>query len=90
MRPHVVNFMDQMLRSEQGLRVEELVIPADFASATLGSLAPRAQEYLVMAVHEQGQWVFNPPDSHHVKAGSTLVFMANHDGRTALEKRLAA
>ena len=89
-RPHVVNFMDQMLRSEQGLRVEELVIPADFASATLGSLAPRAQEYLVMAVHEQGQWVFNPPDSHHVKAGSTLVFMANHDGRTALEKRLAA
>ena len=28
--PHVVNFMDQMLHTDEGLRVEEVTVPADF------------------------------------------------------------
>ena len=28
--PHVVGFMDQMLHSDEGLRVEEVVVPGDF------------------------------------------------------------
>src|SRR5207244_6378471 len=30
-RPHVVNFMDQMLRTDEALRVEEVVVPQGFA-----------------------------------------------------------
>ena len=89
-RPHVVNFMDQMLRSDDGLRVEELVVPADFVSTPLGTLAPKSKEYLLMATHEKGQWVFNPTDDHPVHAGVTLVFMASPDGRAHLERLLRA
>jgi voltage-gated potassium channel len=87
-RPNVVNFLDQMLHSDGGLRLEEVVIPPGFAARPLGTLAPRAQEYLVMAVHENGNWIFNPNDQHPVQGGATLVFMANTGGRVALEKRL--
>jgi len=89
-RPHVVNFMDQMLRSDDGLRVEELLVPADFASTPLGSIVPKSKDYLLMATHEQGQWVFNPPDDHPIHAGVTLVFMASPDGRAHLERLLRA
>lgn len=89
-RPHVVNFMDQMLRSDDGLRVEELLVPADFASTPLGSIVPKSKDYLLMATHEQGRWVFNPPDDHPIHAGVTLVFMASPDGRSHLERLLMA
>ena len=29
-RPHVVNFMDKMLHSDEGLRVEEVILPTNF------------------------------------------------------------
>ena len=85
-RPHVVNFMDKMLHSDEGLRVEEVVVPHGFASTPLGTLIPKSRDYLVMALHENGQWMFNPSDDHTVKAGSTLVMMANPDGRAHVEK----
>ena len=89
-RPHVVNFMDQMLHSDEGLRVEELVVPAGFADATLAALIPKSKDYLLMATHENGHWVFNPPDDYPLRAGAALVFMASPDGRTHLEKLLTA
>ena len=89
-RPHVVNFMDQMLRSDEGLRVEEVVVPPGFSAAPLSVLAPKSKEYLLMATHENGKWTFNPPDDHVVKAGAVLVIMASPDGRGQLERLLKA
>ena len=60
-RPHVVNFMDQMLRSDQGLRVEEVAVPAGHAPTAIGALLPRSRDYILVATQEQGRWVFNPP-----------------------------
>jgi voltage-gated potassium channel len=85
-RPHVVNFMDKMLHSDDGLRVEEVVVPHGFSNTPLGTLIPKSRDYLVMALHENGQWMFNPPDEHTIKAGSTLVMMANPEGRAHVEK----
>jgi voltage-gated potassium channel len=89
-RPHVVNFMDKMLKSEGNLRVEEVVVPAGFAGAPVGQLLPRSRDYLLLAVHEHGDWRFNPADDHVVKAGDAIVVLASPEGRLAVERKLRA
>ena len=87
-RPHAVNFMDQMLRVEGGLRVEEFVLAADMAPVAVGRLLPRSRAYMLMAVYENGNWTFNPPDELEVGAGVTLVLMADPDGRALAEEQI--
>lgn len=87
-RPHVVNFMDQMLHSDDGLRVEEITVPAGFVTTPLAARLPRSKDYLLMATHVDDKWVFNPPDDYLLQAGAALVFMASPDGRARLEKLL--
>ncbi len=89
-RPHVVNFMDQMLRSEDTLRVEEVPLPAQFTSRALSALVPRSPDYLLMAIHEGGNWTFNPDESLALRAGMTLVFMTTPDGRERIERLVQA
>ena len=89
-RPHVVNFMDQMLHTDEGLRVEEVVVPSHFVPKPVRLVAPRSKDYLLLALHEQDNWVFNPPDDHVVTPGATLVLMANPCARASFEKFLAA
>lgn len=89
-RPHVVNFMDQMLRSDRGLRVEEVAVPAHCQPVAVGTLLPRTAQYLLMAIYENDKWVFNPPDTHMVQPGDTLVLMTNAGGRSLVEARLQA
>jgi voltage-gated potassium channel len=87
-RPHVVNFMDQMLHSDKGLRVEEVIVPEGTAPTLLTALVPKSRDYLLVATHETGKWVFNPQDDHVVKAGDALVLMASPGGRAQLENTL--
>ena len=87
-RPHVVNFMDQMLRTDDQLRVEEVQVPANFVETPIGQLIEKSRDYILLATHEQGQWVFNPADEHLIKAGTTLVLMATPMGRSQIEKLL--
>jgi voltage-gated potassium channel len=87
-RPHVVNFMDQMLYSDENLRVEEIIVPAHVPATPLEDLVPKSRDYLLMATHDHGKWVFNPPGSQLVKAGTALVLMVSPDGRAHLEKTL--
>jgi voltage-gated potassium channel len=89
-RPHVVNFMDQMLRAEENLRVEEVTVPAKFAARQVSEVLPRSPDFLLMATHEGGRWVFNPPDDHVVRPGSALVLMASPNGRSTVERLLQA
>jgi voltage-gated potassium channel len=87
-RPHVVNFMDQMLRRDDGLRVEEVRVPDQFKARPLGSLNLRSRDYVLLATHEAGHWVFNPDDSHELRPGHALIFMATPEGREQVEKML--
>lgn len=87
-RPHAVNFMDQMLRTDDDLRVEEVIVPAHCADTTLAELVPKSRDYILMALHEHGKWVFNPADDHVVKPATVLVLMASPEGRMHLEKLL--
>ncbi len=88
-RPHVVSFMDQMLHSDQGLRVEEVVVPGDFTPRALADLVPTSRDYLLVATHERGHWVFNPSPEHVLQPGTTLVLMANPEGVEQVQRLLA-
>ena len=87
-RPHVVNFMDQMLRSDRGLRVEEVPVPADFGGSTIGHVAPTSPDYVLLAIHDANAWQFNPDLAHPVRAGDILVLMTESAGRLQIEQRL--
>lgn len=89
-RPHVVSFMDKMLRTDDDLRVEEVLVPAGFHPKPLGEAVPRSRDYILMATHEHGQWVFNPRDEHVLHPGTALVLMTNPQGRHQLEQALHA
>ena len=89
-RPHVVNFMDQMLHTDNGLRVEEIQVPSGFTPTPLAGLIQPSRDYLLMALHEHNRWVFNPADDHVLLAGTTLILMATPGARSRLEKLVNA
>ena len=69
LRPAVVSFLDEMLRTDKGLRVEEIVLPQGSRERRIGELAPADNDYVVLAVRRDGQWQFNPPSDTTAKPG---------------------
>jgi voltage-gated potassium channel len=87
-RPHVVSFLDEMLKSEENLRVEEIVVPSGFPETPIGELNVKGRDHLIVALREQNKWVFNPDASHLLRAGTVMVIMATPSGRKAVEGKL--
>lgn len=89
-RPQVVNFLDEMMRSENKLRVEEVHIPAGAAERTLSALGTGQREFVLLAVRTEERWHFNPDGAYAVRGGDTLIAMTTPHGRTLLEKIFTA
>jgi voltage-gated potassium channel len=89
-RPQVVSFLDEMLRADNALRVEEVQIPDGFAASTVGGLKLNRRDFILLAVRAQNQWEFNPADNFFVGPGNTLVVMTRPEGRKSLERSLGA
>jgi voltage-gated potassium channel len=85
-RPHVVSFLDQMLK-EKGhtMRVEEVEVPAGGAwvGLSMTDLDLRHHYHLLpMAVKTAGndhetKFLFDPPDSYQLRAGDVIVLMGD-------------
>ncbi len=89
-RPQVVSFLDEMLRADNALRVEEVNIPEGFGANTVGGLKLNRRAFILLAVRAQDKWEFNPADNFFLGPGNTLVVMTTPEGRKSLEKSLAA
>ncbi len=92
-RPHVVTFLDMMLRdTEATLRIEEIPVPfhSAWVGRSLGKLELREQHNLsCLAMRAPGDegFRYNPHDSELVRGNSVVVVMGNvddiHAARTA-------
>jgi voltage-gated potassium channel len=91
LRPHVVSFLDEMLRSESHLRVEEIPIHENFSPCVLSEIhLSRSSNYVVLAVRIGSQWQFNPASTFELHPGHVLIAMATPQGRQELEQALSA
>jgi voltage-gated potassium channel len=87
LRPHVVGFLDLMLKEQsRTLRIEDLVVPAgsSWEGKQLGDLQLRSRyDLLTMAIKNAGSndpqqrfWV-NPPDTIGLKAGIVIIVLGD-------------
>jgi voltage-gated potassium channel len=90
LRPAVVSFLDEMLRTDEKLRVEEIHVPDSFTARNLSDTVPASREYVVLAVRMAKSWQFNPPADFTLQPGNTLVVMTSPDGRRMLQAALVA
>ena len=88
LRPTVVSFLDEMLRTEDKLRVEEIAVHERFDARPLREAVPASREYVVLAVRLESSWQFNPDPDYALRPGHHLIVMATPEGRRTLEQAL--
>lgn len=88
-RPQVLGILDDMMRSERGVRMEEVLVPAGFPPRSLQALDLRSPDYILVGIREKSSWHFNPAEDFRVQPGHVLVLMATPDGRRQVEAMLA-
>jgi voltage-gated potassium channel len=93
LRPHVVSFLDAMLRETVGttVRVEEVQVPPDSPWVGRTLAEARIQEkvgVVVFGLREAatGRYLFNPAPSSTLSAGDVLIGCADRDQLTSLRR----
>jgi voltage-gated potassium channel len=85
-RPNVMNFLDEMLKSDSKLRMEEIHIPESLSGKPLNVLYHSNKDCMVLALQREDVWQFNPPANHIVQDKDVLMVMATPEGRFRLEQ----
>ena len=85
-RPSVESFLDDMMKSEESLRMEEITIPSALNDKPLTVLYHGNKDCLVLAIRNSAKnWLFNPPAHHTLRDGDVLMVMTSPEGRARLE-----
>lgn len=90
LRPNVMNFLDDMLKSDSHLRMEEIIIPHSMEETTLSTLYHGNDDCLVLAILSEGEWQFNPPSSYLLRGKDVLMVMTTPQDRARVEELLAS
>lgn len=85
-RPNVQNFLDEMLKSDSNLRLEEIIIPESLSGKPLNVLYHSNKDCMVLALQHGQAWQFNPPANHMVQGRDVLMVMTTPEGRSRLEQ----
>lgn len=86
LRPQVVSFLDEMLKTDNNLRLEEFRIPHAFSGKPLEVLNLGSRHYVVLAIFQDQQWIFNPENRHTMQGDDVLMVMTTPQGRSRLER----
>lgn len=89
LRPQAMNFLDMILRTDNNLRVEEIVVPDSFATCTVADLG-QSREWMLVALRTGDDWTFNPAADARIGPGQVLVSIASPTGRRVLETAIGA
>lgn len=84
-RPHVVSFLDTMLRdTNRNLRVEEVIVPAGspWIGRAIGDLDTHSRSNCVLLATRTtgGDHRYNPPDEEQLEEGTVLIVMGEPAG----------
>lgn len=85
-RPNVASFLDDMFKTDDSVRIEEVIVPDDMSGKHLSVLYHGNKDCLVLAVRHAKDWLFNPSSQYLVHGGDVLMVMATAEGRTRLEQ----
>ena len=83
-RPHVVTFLDEMLRSDHNVRLEEVPISPEHRPLSIGELKQRCPNCVILSIRNQHDFIFNPADNLTLQPGQTLIAMVPPQGRNEL------
>ena len=91
-RPAAVDFLDSMLRSSRGnLRIHEVSIAADSTwvdKSIIDAGLQQKYELLVLGIRNNRQEIeFNPPPTHVLAAGETLIVMGEVENITRVRHK---
>jgi voltage-gated potassium channel len=84
-RPNVMNFLDEMLKSDSNLRMEEILIPQEMSNQPLSALYHDNKDAMVLAIQRNKAWQFNPESNHLLQGDDVLMVMTTPEGRSRLE-----
>ncbi|MBI4938718.1 MAG: potassium channel protein [Nitrosomonadales bacterium] len=85
-RPNVASFLDDMFKSDDSVRIEEISVPEELSGKALSVLYHGNKDSLVLALRHDGGWQFNPSSLQIVQGGDVLMVMATAEGRIRLEQ----
>ena len=85
-RPNVMNFLDEMMRTDSHLRMEEIIIPDSLSDKPLSVLYHSNKDCMVLAVQRNEKWQFNPQANQRLQDKDVLMVMTTPEGRSRLEQ----
>jgi voltage-gated potassium channel len=89
LRPAAVSFMDELLRTEFDLNLEECIIPEYLDGQPISNYPIQdLEQTMILALRSEKGWRYNPSKSHVMKQGEHIVLITNPVERKILESRM--
>jgi voltage-gated potassium channel len=89
LRPHAVEFLDQMLRSGGRARVSEVVLPPKLVGKTLRALAIEQHTgVVVVATKHNSEYRYSPDQDVPLPAGAVLIVIAEQERVERVQRHL--